>query len=95
MNVRIEIERFEAPTTDAIDTLVHEGMHDPNMYGPGHFSRMSLIVQTVNTPPNVTPAYTQYVDFLTRVTDQNGVSLWQKMQTWVGPRPEPPLTPTN
>jgi hypothetical protein len=89
-------EPFLAGPREAIETLIHEPMHDLGNYGFGHGGGMGNIVplETQGYPASSKygSAYEQYVDFLQAAKDQNGVSLWDKLKQWVGPMPTKPIS---
>ncbi len=85
----INKEAFYGPTLGAVEELIHEGLHERYLLGPGHASNgMNNIVATKYQPSDVNgTAFSQYIDFLRNATLCNGKSLLDILIETAGKRP--------
>lgn len=85
-------EQFYGSEFGALSDMIHEPMHDVCMYGPGHGGpEKEIVPMIVPSKSKYGSAYDQLYWFLKTAVDDNGVSLWSKILTWIGPRPTEPV----
>ncbi|MGH7134101.1 MAG: hypothetical protein ACREHD_00080, partial [Pirellulales bacterium] len=94
-------ENFYGPTDTAIQTFLHEVMHD--LYGFDlqvdksgvwplkYHSRIRDLVFTEEADPTLKTSWDILSDFLLHAKTIGGKSIWDAIREMVGPKPEPPV----
>ncbi len=92
--IYLSTESFEKGEVEALGEMIHEPLHDFCQFGFGHDGIKEIVPCDEAAISPFGSDWEQFVWFLkTTKCGADGVSLWDQILEWVGPRPKPPSKP--